>query len=136
MPLLSVLSLGVQYRSAQGVVRAVDDVSFELEPGETLGLVGESGCGKSTLGKAVMRLVPTCDGRVFLDGEDITRMQAGALKASRKKMQMIFQDPYGSLNPRHDVGTIIGQPLSVAGWSRRDIRERVVELLGQVGLPT
>jgi peptide/nickel transport system ATP-binding protein len=135
MPLLSVLSLGVQYRSAQGVVRAVDDVSFDLEAGETLGLVGESGCGKSTLGKAIMRLVPTSEGRVFLDGEDVTAMQAGALKASRKQMQMIFQDPYGSLNPRHDIGTIVGQPLSVAGWSRRDIKERVVELLGQVGLP-
>ncbi|MET0221676.1 MAG: dipeptide ABC transporter ATP-binding protein [Tardiphaga sp.] len=135
MPLLSVLSLCVQYTTAQGVVRAVDDVSFDLEAGETLGLVGESGCGKSTLGKAVMRLVPTCDGRVFLDGDDITRMQPGALKASRKHMQMIFQDPYGSLNPRHDVGTIVGQPLSVAGWSRRDIKDRVTELLGQVGLP-
>ena len=135
MPLLSVLSLCVQYQSAQGVVRAVDDVSFDLEPGETVGLVGESGCGKSTLGKAIMRLVPTSDGRVFLDGDDVTRMQAGALKASRKSMQMIFQDPYGSLNPRHDVGTIVGQPLSVAGWSRRDIKDRVIELLGQVGLP-
>lgn len=135
MPLLSVLSLCVQYQSAQGVVRAVDDVSFDLEPGETLGLVGESGCGKSTLGKAIMRLVPTADGRVFLDGDDITRMQPGPLKAARKSMQMIFQDPYGSLNPRHDVGTIIGQPLSVAGWSRRDIKDRVAELLGQVGLP-
>jgi peptide/nickel transport system ATP-binding protein/oligopeptide transport system ATP-binding protein len=135
MPLLSVLSLCVQYQSAQGVVRAVDDVSFDLEAGETLGLVGESGCGKSTLGKAVMRLVPTADGRVFLDGEDITRMQPRALKAARKSMQMIFQDPYGSLNPRHDVGTIVGQPLSVAGWSRRDIKDRVTELMEQVGLP-
>jgi peptide/nickel transport system ATP-binding protein len=135
MPLLSVLSLCVQYQSAQGVVRAVNDVSFDLEAGETLGLVGESGCGKSTLGKAIMRLLPSSDGRVFLDGDDITRMQPGALKAARKSMQMIFQDPYGSLNPRHDVGTIVGQPLSVAGWSRRDIRGRVIELLEQVGLP-
>ena len=135
MPLLSVLSLCVQYQSARGVVRAVNDVSFDLEAGETLGLVGESGCGKSTLGKAIMRLLPSCDGRVFLDGDDITRMQPGALKAARKSMQMIFQDPYGSLNPRHDVGTIVGQPLSVAGWSRRDIRDRVIELLEQVGLP-
>ena len=135
MPLLSVLSLCVQYQSAQGVVRAVNDVSFDLEAGETLGLVGESGCGKSTLGKAIMRLLPSADGRVFLDGEDVTRMQPGALKAARKSMQMIFQDPYGSLNPRHDIGTIVGQPLSVAGWSRRDIRDRVIELLEQVGLP-
>jgi peptide/nickel transport system ATP-binding protein len=135
MSLLSVLSLCVEYQSAQGVVRAVDDVSFDLEAGETLGLVGESGCGKSTLGKAIMRLLPISDGRVFLDGDDITRMPPAVLKAARKSMQMIFQDPYGSLNPRHDVGTIVGQPLSVAGWSRRDIRDRVTELLEQVGLP-
>jgi peptide/nickel transport system ATP-binding protein len=134
MSLLSVLSLCVQYQTAQGTVRAVDDVTFELEAGETLGLVGESGCGKSTLGKAIMRLVPSSDGFVVLDGQDITRMPNAQLKSVRKNMQMIFQDPYGSLNPRHDVGTIVGQPLSVAGWSRRDIRDRVAELLGQVGL--
>jgi peptide/nickel transport system ATP-binding protein len=135
MPLLSVLSLCVQYHGARGVVRAVDDVSLDVEAGETLGLVGESGCGKSTLGKAIMRLVPALSGRVVLDGEDITELESRALKSARRKMQMIFQDPYGSLNPRHDVGTIIGQPLSVAGWSRRDIRDRVAELMGQVGLP-
>jgi peptide/nickel transport system ATP-binding protein len=135
MPLLSVLSLCVQYAGAQGTVRAVDDVSFELEAGETLGLVGESGCGKSTLGKAMMRLVPNCDGHVILDGQNLSHLRGSALKATRKTMQMIFQDPYGSLNPRHDVGTIIGQPLSVAGWSRRDIRDRVAELMQQVGLP-
>jgi peptide/nickel transport system ATP-binding protein len=134
MSLLSVLSLCVQYQTAQGTVRAVDDVSFELEPGETLGLVGESGCGKSTLGKAIMRLVPSSDGVVVLDGQDITRMPNAGLKSVRKNMQMIFQDPYGSLNPRHDVGTIVGQPLSVAGWSRKDIRDRVADLLRQVGL--
>jgi len=135
MSLLSVLSLCVQYETARGTVRAVDDVSFELDAGETVGLVGESGCGKSTLGKAVMRLVPSCDGLVILDGEDISHMQSRALKHARKTMQMIFQDPYGSLNPRHNVGTIVGQPLSVAGWSRADIRDRVAELLEKVGLP-
>jgi peptide/nickel transport system ATP-binding protein len=135
MALLSVLSLCVQYQTGQGTVRAVDDVSFELEAGETVGLVGESGCGKSTLGKAIMRLVPSSDGRIMLDGKDLSRMQGAELKAMRKTMQMIFQDPYASLNPRHDIGTSIGQPLSVAGWSRRDIRDRVSELLEQVGLP-
>jgi peptide/nickel transport system ATP-binding protein len=135
MSLLSVLSLCVQYQSARGTVRAVDDVSFDLEAGETIGLVGESGCGKSTLSKAIMRLVPCSDGRVVLDGQDITYLQGAQLKQVRKIMQMIFQDPYGSLNPRHDAGTIIGQPLSVAGWSRRDIRDRVTELMQQVGLP-
>jgi oligopeptide/dipeptide ABC transporter ATP-binding protein len=116
-------------------VRAVDDVSFDLDAGETVGLVGESGCGKSTLGKAVMRLVPSSDGLVILDSQNLTEMQPVALKAARKNIQMIFQDPYSSLNPRHDIGTIVGQPLSVAGWSRRDIRGRVAELMGQVGLP-
>jgi oligopeptide/dipeptide ABC transporter ATP-binding protein len=135
MSLLSVRSLCVQYQSARGTVRAVDDVSFDLEAGETVGLVGESGCGKSTLGKAVMRLVPSSDGLVILDGQNLTEMQPVALKAARKNIQMIFQDPYSSLNPRHDIGTIVGQPLSVAGWSRRDIRGRVAELMGQVGLP-
>ena len=135
MSLLSVRSLCVQYQSARGTVRAVDDVSFDLEAGETVGLVGESGCGKSTLGKAVMRLVPSSDGLVILDGQNLTEMQPGVLKAARKNIQMIFQDPYSSLNPRHDIGTIVGQPLSVAGWSRRDIRDRVAELMGQVGMP-
>jgi peptide/nickel transport system ATP-binding protein len=135
MSLLSVRSLCVQYQSARGTVRAVDDVSFDLEAGETVGLVGESGCGKSTLGKAVMRLVPSSDGLVILDGQNLTEMQPVALKAARKNIQMIFQDPYSSLNPRHDIGTIVGQPLSVAGWSRRDIRGRVAELMRQVGLP-
>jgi oligopeptide/dipeptide ABC transporter ATP-binding protein len=135
MALLSVLSLCVQYQTAQGTVRAVDDVSFDLGAGQTVGLVGESGCGKSTLGKAIVRLVPSCDGRVMLDGRDISRIPSSELKPIRKTMQMIFQDPYASLNPRHDIGTSIGQPLSVAGWSRRDIRERVTELLEQVGLP-
>jgi len=135
MSLLSVLSLCVRYNSAKGIVRAVDDVSFDVEAGETLGLVGESGCGKSTLGKAIMRLVPACNGLVVLDGQDITRLQGRTLKSARQTMQMIFQDPYGSLNPRHDVGTIVGQPLSVAGWSRRDIRDRVTELMEKVGLP-
>jgi len=135
MPLLSVRSLCVQYQSARGTVRAVDDVSLDLDAGETVGLVGESGCGKSTLGKAIMRLVPSSDGFIVLDGENLTEMQPGALKAARRNIQMIFQDPYSSLNPRHDIGTIVGQPLSVAGWSRRDIRDRVAELMGQVGLP-
>src|SRR5258708_11383928 len=99
MPLLSVLSLCVQYHSARGVVRAVDDVSFDVEAGETLGLVGESGCGKSTLGKAIMRLVPASDGLVVLDCQDITRMEGRELESARRAMQLIFHDPYGSVNP-------------------------------------
>lgn len=135
MSLLSVRSLCVRFETPRGTVHAVDDVSFDVAPGETVGLVGESGCGKSTLGKAVMRLVPACDGRIYLEGKDITYIGGRKLKAVRPNLQMMFQDPYGSLNPRHDVGTIIGQPLSVAGWSRSAIRERVESMMGKVGLP-
>ncbi|HMK80257.1 MAG TPA: oligopeptide/dipeptide ABC transporter ATP-binding protein [Xanthobacteraceae bacterium] len=135
MALLSVRSLSVEYRTARGTVRAVDDVSLDVLPGETVALVGESGCGKSTLGKAVIRLVPACDGRIAIDGTDITDLPPRALNAVRPKVQMIFQDPYGALNPRHSVGEIIGQPLSVAGWSRADIAARVAALMDQVALP-
>src|SRR6266567_1831608 len=109
MALLSVLSLCVSFPTSRGVVQAVDDVSLEVAAGETVGLVGESGCGKSTLGKAVIRLVPSHNGRIIVDGIDITNLTPRALKPIRPKVQMIFQDPYGSLNPRHTVGQIIGQ---------------------------
>ncbi len=104
---LSVLGPCVQYQSAQGVVRAVDDVSFDPEPGEIVVAGNRPQQVHARQGDHACS-APTSDGRVFLDGDDVTRMQAGALKASRKSMQMIFQDPYGSLNPRHDVGTIVG----------------------------
>src|SRR5882757_8835071 len=135
MSLLSVLSLCVCFPTSRGIVHAVDDVSLEVAAGETVGLVGESGCGKSTLGKAVIRLVPSSNGRIIVDGTDITNLTPRALKPIRPKVQMIFQDPYGSLNPRHTIGQIIGQPLSVAGWSRADIRSRVIALMDQVSLP-
>ena len=135
MSLLSVRSLCVSFPTSRGIVHAVDDVSLDVAAGETVGLVGESGCGKSTLGKAVIRLVPSSNGRIIVDGTDITNLTPRALKPIRPKVQMIFQDPYGSLNPRHSVGRIIGQPLSVAGWSRADIRSRVIELMDQVSLP-
>ncbi len=135
MSLLDVRELRVTFATAGGPLRAVDDVSLAIAAGETLGLVGESGCGKSTLGKAIMRLVPVTGGRILLEGEDITHLTRRALRPVRPKLQMVFQDPYGSLNPRHRVGTLIGQPLSVAGHGRADIRARVAELLVRVGLP-
>jgi oligopeptide/dipeptide ABC transporter ATP-binding protein len=135
MSLLSTRSLCVDFPSARGTVHAVNAVDLDVEAGQTVGLVGESGCGKSTLGKAIMRLVPVANGRIVVDGTDITTLSPRAMRPVRTKIQMIFQDPYGSLNPRHRVGTIVAQPLAVAGIPRREIRERVPALLAQVGLP-
>ncbi len=135
MSLLSVRNLKVTFPTERGPVHAVNDVSFEVNVRETVGLVGESGCGKSTLGKAIMRLVPISDGAVFVGERDITNLSGSALKAIRPRVQMIFQDPYSSLNPRRSVGTIIGQPLQVAGRPRQEIGERVRLLMQKVGLP-
>jgi peptide/nickel transport system ATP-binding protein len=134
-PLLAARDLRVEFPTPRGLLRAVRGVSLEVEAGRTVGLVGESGCGKSTLGKALMRLVPIAGGRVLVGGEDITAATGVALARVRPKVQMVFQDPFGSLNPRHRIGTAIGQPLSVAGRPRAEIRARVVELLKLVGLP-
>jgi oligopeptide/dipeptide ABC transporter ATP-binding protein len=135
-PLLSLRDVQVRFNTAAGVVRAVSGVSLDLAVGETLGLVGESGCGKSTLGKAIMRLVPVAGGEIRVEGTDIAPLEKTALNAMRRKVQMIFQDPYGSLNPRSTVGRSIAQPLVVAGWTADAIAERVEILLGWVGLPS
>ncbi|HEX8635085.1 MAG TPA: oligopeptide/dipeptide ABC transporter ATP-binding protein [Pyrinomonadaceae bacterium] len=117
------------------VVRAVDGVSFEIETGETLGLVGESGCGKSTLGRALLRLTPHTGGEVYFRGRELSRLSAPELRRMRRHMQMIFQDPYASLNPRMSVGQIIAEPLETFGLARgRERAERVRELLETVGL--
>ena len=118
-----------------GDVKAVDDVSLAIQRGETLGLVGESGCGKSTLGRAILRLYEPTDGHVIFDGQDITHLGEGPLRPLRRRMQMIFQDPYASLNPRHSVGRIVGEPMRVHGTAkRREAGKRVRELLEIVGL--
>ena len=135
-PLLSLRDVHVRFNTAAGVVRAVSGVSLDLAVGETLGLVGESGCGKSTLGKAIMRLVPVAGGEIRVEGTDIAPLEKAALNAMRRKVQMIFQDPYGSLNPRSTVGRSIAQPMVVAGWTADAIAERVETLLGWVGLPS
>jgi peptide/nickel transport system ATP-binding protein len=119
-----------------GDIRAVDDVTLTIERGETLGLVGESGCGKSTVGRTILRLYEPTEGRVVFDGQDITNLSERELRPLRRRMQMIFQDPYASLNPRHSVGRIVGEPLRVHGLSRRRAAgRRVRELLEIVGLP-
>ena len=119
-----------------GDIKAVDDVSFEIKRGETLGLVGESGCGKSTVGRAILRLYEPTAGRIVFDGQDITHLNETGLRPLRRRMQMVFQDPFASLNPRHSVGRIVGEPLRVHGISsRREAATRVGELLEIVGLP-
>ena len=119
-----------------GDIKAVDGVSLEIKRGETLGLVGESGCGKSTLGRAIIRLYEPTSGTVTFDGQDISKLSESELQPLRRRMQMVFQDPYASLNPRHSVGRIVGEPLRTHGLaSRRDATKRVRELLEIVGLP-
>ncbi len=142
--LLSLEDLRVHYRTSGGgmfsrkkaaVVRAVDGVTLDIKQGETLGLVGESGCGKSTLGKAILRLTNPTGGRVVYRGEDMTHLSESAMRENRKHLQMIFQDPYASLNPRMTVGDIIGEPIRtfrlMIGGS---VTQRVQELMETVGL--
>jgi peptide/nickel transport system ATP-binding protein len=115
-------------------VHAVDDVTFAVPEGETLGLVGESGCGKSTLGRTIVRLYEPTAGEVIFQGRDISKLSTRALRPLRKQMQMVFQDPYASLNPRKRVGSIIGTPLKIHGVPKSERRQRVQELLETVGL--
>ncbi|MBM4102120.1 MAG: ABC transporter ATP-binding protein [Phycisphaerae bacterium] len=141
-PLLQVDDLHVHFPVRRGLLqrvvdhrRAVDGVSFEIKPGETLGLVGESGCGKTTVGRAILRLIPATSGRVTFDGTDVFAQGAVQLRSLRRQMQIIFQDPGGSLNPRMRVGSIIGEPLEVHGIvPREQVQQRIGELLTRCGL--
>src|SRR5437667_11337003 len=128
-------TLGGGLFSASKTVKAVDGVSLEIKKGETLGLVGESGCGKSTLGKAILRLAEPSGGRVIYSGRDLAHLSKSAMREQRRHLQMIFQDPYASLNPRMTVGNIIGEPIRTFGLGRgRSVESRVQELMETVGL--
>lgn len=137
MTFLEVKNLSKTYPSQNGpAVHAVANVSFDIAHGEVLGVVGESGCGKSTLGRALLRLIEPSGGQVNVEGRDITTLKRGELKAMRRDLQIIFQDPFGSLNPRHKVGQVIGEPLVVHGVGTRADRDaKISELLKTVGLP-
>ncbi len=142
-PLISVQKLtkhfpfrkGWIFSRKAGAVRAVDGISFDIFKGEILGVVGESGCGKSTAGRVILCLEPPTSGKVILDGRNITRLDRASIRKLRPRMQMIFQDSYASLNPRHCIGSIIGEPLRIhTRNTRQQIRTRVMELLDLVGL--
>ena len=122
------------FNTSAGTLHAVDDVSFQLKQGKTLGVVGESGCGKSTLGRLLLHLLPATEGQILYEGKDITNVSNRELYHLRKKMQMIFQDPYSSLNPRQTVGQIIGEPLKIYGIPKHEHLERVKRLMETVGL--
>ncbi|MFI6346498.1 ABC transporter ATP-binding protein [Streptomyces sp. NPDC050560] len=130
------LTQGIIFKRTVGAVKAVDGISFDLHQGETLGIVGESGCGKSTVAKLLMTLESATAGEVFYKGQDITKLSGRALKAVRRNIQMVFQDPYTSLNPRMTVGDIIGEPFEIhpEAAPKGDRRARVQELLDVVGL--
>jgi oligopeptide/dipeptide ABC transporter ATP-binding protein len=130
------VTAGVLVQRTAGYIKAVDDVSFVVRRGETLGLVGESGCGKTTTGRCILQLYRPTAGAVLFDGKDLCGMDGQELRGMRRHMQVIFQDPYGSLNPRMTAGSIVGEPLLVQGLAtdQRAYRDRVAELLSLVGL--
>ncbi|HKA73696.1 MAG TPA: dipeptide ABC transporter ATP-binding protein, partial [Xanthobacteraceae bacterium] len=141
-PMLEVHDLKKHFPIRRGILRrttghvlAVDGVSFSIRAGETLGLVGESGCGKSTVGRTILRLIEPTDGRIKVNGEDITNLEKAALRPVRRRMQIIFQDPYSSLDPRMSAGDIVGEPLRVhAIDGPRQRAARVAEIFARVGL--
>ena len=135
-PILKVEHLKKYFNTKKGVLHAVDDVSFSIDRGKTLGVVGESGCGKSTTGRCVLRLIEPTEGKVWFDGQDITGLKPNEMRMIRQKMQIIFQDPYSSLNPRMTVSDIIAEPVKLHKLcsSKAAVEARVDELMETVGL--
>ena len=127
------ITRGIVIQRRIGAVHAVEDVSFDIYPGETVGLVGESGCGKSTTARLIVKLIEPSSGRIFFDGEEITEFNRSRMRPLRREMQMIFQDPYSSLNPRQTVGQIIGAPFAIHG-TEGSTKRRVQDLMDRVGL--
>ena len=134
--ILEVRNLVKHFKTSRGMLHAVDDVSFTLERGRTLGLVGESGCGKSTTGRTILRLIEPTSGEIIFEGQDISKLSSSKLRALRKDMQLIFQDPYSSLDPRKTVSQIISEPIRANKIlkTQKEIDERVAELMETVGL--
>ena len=132
-PILSVEDLKVHFETPRGIVKAVDGVNFSIQPGETLGLVGESGCGKSTVARSIVGLVHTTAGTITLEGKQVQELSAAEMRPLRAELQMVFQDPYASLNPRMTVASIIGEPFLIH-QGRRDVDPEVCELMRLVGL--
>ncbi|XPP27658.1 MAG: ATP-binding cassette domain-containing protein [Leucobacter sp.] len=134
-PLLTVEGVVVEYGPRRKANRVLHEVSLDIAPGECLGLVGESGSGKSTLGKAILGLVPVASGRIAFDGRDITHLKGRARRDLASDIQVVFQDPYGSLNPKMTIGEILAEPLATAGTSGAEARRVVAEMLDRVKLP-
>ena len=141
--LLDVKHLKVFFPVTRGIMRrkvadvkAVDDISFKVNAGETLGLVGESGCGKTTVGRAILRLIEPISGEVFFEGDDILKLSTGKMRQLRRKMSLIFQDPYSSLDPRQSAGNIVGEPFVIhkMAKSKAEYHERVEHIFRRVGL--
>lgn len=134
--ILETKNLKKYFKVKKKMLHAVDDVNLTIRRGTTLGVVGESGCGKTTLGRTILRLVPSTSGEILFEGQDITKFKNAQIKELRREAQIIFQDPYSSLNPRHSVGEIIGEALLVNGiiTNKAEREERVFELMETVGL--
>lgn len=134
-PVIEVQNLKKYFPTPRGLLHAVDDVTFTIEKGKTLGVVGESGCGKSTLGRTIIHLHESTSGKVLLEGEPVNNLKGKALRAAREKMQIIFQDPYSSLDPRKTAEQTIREPLLVSGkYSKKEIEEKTIELMDLVGI--